>query len=117
MRPSIEGLKQIYRAKTDDGFWEYGCLVVGAKRCYIVNETEKIGRFEFVEIRIETASRSVDYSDTMGRLLFEGDKIKSSWGRLYTVVIKNGSVHAEDRNGFLYRIEDIHKPMLIGNKY
>ena len=94
----------------------FGSLIVGCSCLYICIE-EKVGLFHMKPVEANSIGVSLGIKDNEGTILFEGDKIKSYFGQEYELVYVMGEILAEDKNGFLYPIKEINKPVKIGGIY
>ena len=96
--------------------WVYGSLLIGNEVVWICWES-RTGKFDMIAVNPETVCQSVNYPDVYNKVLFEGDIIESYFGRTYVILLTHKGIKAKCEIGFLYDIEMICKPILIGNIY
>jgi hypothetical protein len=108
-------LQRIFKARElNNGFWIYGSLVVGATTCYIAYESSQ-DIFELIPVKPETICQSTNLKDIYNCLIFEGDKIRSKFGRFYRVEITPYGIMARSEFGFYYTLDKICNPVVLAH--
>lgn len=85
----------LFRGKTEDGKWVYGSPILTKLYCYLLESEDDFGKIDGLATPVihKTVGQFTGLFDKNGKKIFEGDIVKTKYGRLCIVVWFSSQVY------------------------